>query len=42
MEKMSGNVFLSEVDAPMYVILVKAEKHMPYREPVDTTEYITL
>jgi len=29
---MSGNVVTSEVDAPMYVILAKAEKHMPYRE----------
>jgi hypothetical protein len=27
---MTGNVITFEVDAPMYVVLNKADKHMPY------------
>jgi hypothetical protein len=37
---MIGNVRLSEVDASMYVTLSKAEKRMPYRESVGTTECV--
>ena len=39
---MTVNVVISEVDALMYAILTKAEKHVPYGELVGTTEYITL
>jgi hypothetical protein len=35
---MTGNVFISEVDAAMYVVLNKAEKHVPYGELFGTTE----
>ena len=38
---MIGNVVISEVDAFVYVVLTKAENHMPYVELVGTTEYIT-
>jgi hypothetical protein len=38
----TGNVAIFEVDALMYVILSKAEKHMPYGELVGTTECRTL
>jgi hypothetical protein len=33
---MTGNVLISEVDAPMYVALSKAEKHASYEALVDT------
>jgi len=33
-----GNVTISEVDACTYVVFSKAEKHVPYRELVGTTE----
>ena len=39
---MTGNVVLSEVHALTYVVLSKAEKHVPYGKLVSTTEYITL
>ena len=42
MEKMTGNVVISEVDALVYVVLSKADKHVPYGELVATTECITL
>jgi hypothetical protein len=35
---MTGNVFISEVDAVMYVVLSKAENHLPYAELFGTTE----
>jgi hypothetical protein len=38
---MIGNVIVSDVNALMYVILSQAEKHVPYGEPVGTTECIT-
>jgi hypothetical protein len=41
-EIMTVNVVISEVDALMYAVLTKAEKHVPYGELVGTTEYITL
>jgi hypothetical protein len=31
---MIGHVVISEVDVPMYVVLRKAEKHVPYGESV--------
>jgi hypothetical protein len=39
---MIGNVIISEVDALMYVVLSKAEKHMPYGELVCTTKCVRL
>jgi hypothetical protein len=41
-EPMTGNVVTSEIDALMYVVLSKAEKHVPYGQLVGTTECITL
>ena len=41
LEKMTGNVVISEVDALMYVVLSKAEKHVPYGELIGTTECTT-
>ena len=38
LELMTGNVVVSRVDALMYVILSKAQKHVPYGELVGTTE----
>jgi hypothetical protein len=38
LEPMTGNVVISEVDAVMYVVLSKAEKHVPKGELVGTTE----
>jgi hypothetical protein len=38
----TDNVVISVVDALMYVVLSKAEKHTPYGQPVGTTERITL
>jgi len=39
---MTGIVVISEVVALMYVVLSKAEKHVPYEELVGTTECKTL
>jgi hypothetical protein len=39
---MTNNVVISEVDAFMYVVLSKAEKHVPYGILVDTTKCLTL
>jgi hypothetical protein len=39
---MTGNIIISEVDALMYVVLSKAEKHVPYGELFGTTDSITL
>jgi len=39
---MTGYVSLSKVDALVYVVLSKAEKHMPYRELVITKECVML
>jgi hypothetical protein len=35
LEPMAGNVVISEVQALMYVVLSKTEKHVPYEESVD-------
>jgi hypothetical protein len=40
-EPMTGNIVRSEIDALMYVVLSKAEKHVPHGELVGTTECIT-
>jgi len=42
LEMMTGNVVISEVDALMYVVLSKAEKHETYEELVGTSECIRL
>ena len=42
LETMIDNVVISKVDVLMYVILSKAEKHMPYGESVGTIECIML
>ena len=39
---MTGNVVISDVDALMYVVPSKAEKHVPYGELVGTTECVRL
>ena len=36
---MTRSVVIAEVRALMYVVLSKAEKHMPYGESVGTTIY---
>jgi hypothetical protein len=41
-ERLPGNIFISKVDALMYVILSTAEKHMLYWELVGTTECVML
>jgi hypothetical protein len=41
-EPMIGNAFIYDVAAFMYVILSKAEKHVPCEELICTTEYLTL
>jgi hypothetical protein len=40
--QMTWSDVISEVDAVMYVVLSKAEKYVPYRELVGTSEFITL
>jgi hypothetical protein len=40
--KMTDNVVISDVDALLYVVLCKAEKHVPYGELVGITERIVL
>jgi len=42
LEWMIGNVVISEVDALVYVVLRKAEKHVPYGDLVGTKEGLTL
>jgi len=42
LEPMTGNVVITEVDILMFVVLSKAEKHVPYGELVGIREYITL
>jgi hypothetical protein len=37
----TANVVISEADAFMYVVLSKAEKHVPYRRDVAQTEIVT-
>jgi hypothetical protein len=39
---MPGNVVTSDVDCLEYVVLSKAEKHVPYGQLVGTTECVTL
>ena len=39
---MIDNVVVSKVDALMYVMLSKAEKHMPYGESIGIIECIML
>jgi len=39
---MAGNVIVFEVDASMRVVIIKAQKHVPYGELVGTTECIML
>jgi len=41
-ETMIGKVVTSKVDVLMYVVLSKAQKHVPYGESVGATECITL
>ena len=38
LELMTGNVVTSEVDVLMYVVISRAEIHVPYGELVCTTE----
>ena len=42
LERMIGNVVISEVDALTYVVLNRAEKQVPYGELVCTTDSIIL
>ena len=42
LETTTGHVIISEVDALVYVLLSKAEKHMPYGEFVCTRESMML
>jgi len=42
LEKVTGNVVISEIDALMYVVLSKVEKHEDYGELVGTSECIRL
>jgi len=39
---MFSNVVISEVDALMYVVLSKAEQHVPYGKLFGATEYLML
>jgi len=38
LETITGNIFTSEVDALIYVVLSRAGKHVPYGAFVRTTE----
>ena len=40
LELTTGNVVISEVDAVVYVVLSKAEKHVPYGKLVCTKECV--
>jgi hypothetical protein len=42
LEHMIGNAVISEVDVLTYVVLNRAEEHVPYGELVCTTDSITL
>jgi hypothetical protein len=42
LEKMTGNVIVSELHDLMYVVLSKAEKLVPFGELVGTMEFIML
>jgi hypothetical protein len=42
LESMTGNVVISNVDLPMYVVVSRVEKHVPYGELVGTTQCRTL
>jgi len=42
LKTVTGNIFISEIDALMYVVLTKAENHVPYGELAGTTECTTL
>lgn len=42
MERLLGHDVITEVDALMYVVLSKAEKHVPYGKLVRTIECIML
>jgi hypothetical protein len=42
LDRITGSVVISEVDAPMYVVLSEAEKRVPHGELIGTTERITL
>jgi hypothetical protein len=42
LEHMIGNVVISEADALTYVVLNRAEEHVPYGELVCTKDSITL
>jgi len=39
---MISDFVISEVHAGVYVVLCRAEKHVPYEELVDTSECVTL
>jgi len=39
---MTGKVVTSEVDVLLYVVLSRAEKHVPYRQLAGITRCITL
>lgn len=41
-ETITGNVIISEVDALVYVLISKAEKHMHYGELVHNRESVML
>jgi hypothetical protein len=42
LETITGNVVISNVDALVYVVLNRAETHVPYGELVGAKECITL
>jgi hypothetical protein len=42
LELTTGNIVITEVDALMYVVISKAENHVPYGELAGTTECMTL
>jgi hypothetical protein len=42
LELMNSNVIISEVDAVVYVILIKEEKHGPCEELIGSTECMML
>ena len=42
LERMISIIVISEISALRYVVLSKAEKHVPYGELVDMTEWFTL
>ena len=41
LELMNGSVVISEINALMYVVISRVEKHVPYEELAGTTERIT-